>query len=174
MLRRLNLTGATLIAEKIETEEEFHEAVEEGFGLFQGSYFGEQVSFVKKRDALDVIDCTRILEALQEPGFAVNELIELINLEPGIECRLIRQANWATPPSVVVNSIRDAVEVVGKADVQKVVTLAMQAASERGLKSRSVPNQFTSVRHRGDTLVRWINTGAPTSWWYGAGRGSIL
>jgi c-di-GMP-related signal transduction protein len=166
MLRRLNLTRATLIAEKIESEEEFHEAVEEGFGLFQGYYFGERISFSKKRDAFDVIHCTRILEVLQEPAFATNELAQLINLESGIECRLIRRANWATPPSVVVNSVRDALEIVGKPDVQKVVTLAMRAASEKAAKPRSISNQRTSTMGHKDSLMHWINAGTSSKpWW---------
>jgi c-di-GMP-related signal transduction protein len=174
MLRRLNLTRATLIAEKIESEEEFHEAVEEGFGLFQGYYFGDRISFSKKRDALDITRCTRILEALHEPGFAVNELAELINQESGIECRVIRRANWATPSNVVVNSIRDALEIVPKADVQNVVTLAMKAASEKAAKPRSIPNQSTK-RHK-DYLMHWIDAGAPSKpWWiYGTSSGSVL
>ena len=172
VLRRLNLTRATLIAEKIESEEEFHEAVEEGFGLFQGNYFGEGISFSKKRDALDIINCTRILEALEEPGFALDEMAELINLESGIEARLIRRANWATPSNVVVNSIRDALEVVGKADVQKVVTLAMRAATEKAATPRSLPNQSTK-RHK-DSLMHSIDPGARLMpWWvYGTSRGS--
>jgi c-di-GMP-related signal transduction protein len=176
MLRRLNLTRATLIAEKIESEEEFHEAVEEGFGLFQGYYCGEPISFSKKRDALDVIHCTRILEALQEPGFAITELSELINRESGIECRLIRRGNWATPPNVVVNSIRDALEIVGKPDTQNVVTLAMKAASENAAKTRSIPDQWTSMKRHKDSLVRWIDAGASSkpSWIYGTSWGSVL
>jgi len=166
MLRRLNLTRATLIAEKIESEEEFHEAVEEGFGLFQGYYFGERISFSKKRDALDVIHCTRILEVLQEPCFAVNELAELINLESGIESRLIRRANWATPSNIVVNSIRDALEIVGKADVQNVVTLAMRAASEKAATPRSIPDQWASTKRHERSLMHWIDAGASSKpWW---------
>ena len=38
MLRRLSLTRAILIAQTIESEEMFREAVTEGFGLFQGSF----------------------------------------------------------------------------------------------------------------------------------------
>jgi c-di-GMP-related signal transduction protein len=176
MLRRLNLTRATLIGEKIGSEEEFHEAIEEGFGLFHGYYFGERVSFSKKRDALDIIHCTRILEALQEPAFAVDELSELINLQSGIECRLIRRANWASSSNVVVNSIRDALEIVGKADVQNVVTLAMRAASENAAKPRSIPSQWTSAKRHKDFLMRWIDEGASSKprWVYGPSRGSAL
>jgi EAL and modified HD-GYP domain-containing signal transduction protein len=41
MLRDLKLTGATLIADKIESEEDFRQAVEERFGLFEGYWVGE-------------------------------------------------------------------------------------------------------------------------------------
>lgn len=176
MLRRLNLTCATLIAENIESEEEFREAVEEGFGLFQGHHCGERISFSKKRDALDVIHCTRILEALHETGFAANELAELINRESGIECRLIRAANWATPPNVVVNAVLDALEVVGKADVQRVVTLAMKAASEKAAKPRSSPHQWTTMKRGNNSLVRWIDAGASAKpWWlYATSQDSAL
>jgi EAL and modified HD-GYP domain-containing signal transduction protein len=174
MLRRLNLTGATLIAEEIESEEEFQQAVEEGFGLFQGHYFGERTTFVKKRDALDAIHCTRILEALQGPDFPVDELTELINQESGIECRLLRRANWVTPPSVAVNSIREALDLVEMADVRKLVMLAMTAASQRGAKSRPVSRPRISMRPSADVLVRWSDGGARTPWWYGASQGSAL
>lgn len=39
MLRRLNLTQATLIARMIDSEAMFREAASEGFGLFQGDFF---------------------------------------------------------------------------------------------------------------------------------------
>ncbi len=174
MLRRLKLTSATLIAEKIESEEEFLHAVEEGFGLFQGDYLGEGITCVKKRDSLNPMNCTRILEAVQGSDFTVEELVQLINLESGIECRLLRWANWTSPTGAVINSTRDALEVAGKPEIQKIVTLAMRAASEKGVKPRSIPHQLSSVRQGPDTMVRWIDTGARTRWWHGTGRGNVL
>jgi c-di-GMP-related signal transduction protein len=41
MLRDLKLAGATLIADKIESEENFRQAIEEGFGPFEGYWVGE-------------------------------------------------------------------------------------------------------------------------------------
>ena len=163
MLRRLRLTGATLIAENIESEEDFREAVEDGFGLFQGHYLGERITYVKKRDTLDPMNCTRILGAMQEPDFAVEELVQLINMESGIEGRLLRRANWATPPSVVINSTRDALEAVGKPELQQIVTLAMRAASEIGVRPRTVPHQWTFRNHSAGAPIRWIDAGAQTA-----------
>jgi EAL and modified HD-GYP domain-containing signal transduction protein len=179
MLRGLRLTGATLIAEQIESEEEYHQAVEQGFGLFQGDYFGGGTTYVKKRDALNPLDCTEILGVLHNPDLSAgetDELVKLIDQAPGIECRLLRKANWAAASGVVINSTRDSLDVVGKADLQKIVILAMTAASEKAPKNRPIPHLRTSMRSGADnTLIRWINTGARTPWWWQeAGRGNAL
>jgi len=125
LMPRLRRTGATLIAEKIETEEEFRLAAWEGFHLFQGFYFHERTSFVMTKDSLNEANCLRILETLNRTGFATNKLADLIDSEPGIACRLLRRANWTADPGNPINSIRDALKLVGKREFRKLVTLAM-------------------------------------------------
>jgi len=125
LIRRLRGTGATLIAEKIETEEEYRSAVWEGFQLFQGYYFLEHASFAMTRDPLSEKNGLRLLKQLQRPGFAIAKLADLIDLEPGIGCRLLRRANWKVGEDHPVNSYRDALEVVGKSELLQMVTLAM-------------------------------------------------
>ncbi len=159
MLRDLKLTQATLIAAKVESEEDFRQAVEDGFELFQGSWGGESITYEKKADPLDLMKCTCIFGAVEEPIFAVDELAELVNLESGIQCRLLRRANWASSPSVVINSTRDAFEVVEKADLQKIVTLAMTAASKESIGFRSALRKRTATSYYGaDALVQWMDT----------------
>ena len=171
MLRRLRLTPAALIAESVQCEEELQQAREQGFGLFQGYYFGERISFVKKRDRLDPIHCTRILEALQEAGPAVDELAESINLESGIQARLIRHANWVTPSNVAINSTLEAIEVVEKSDIQRIVMLAMGSAASGHSRPRSANHHRNPMKNSADTLVRWNDAGARSAWWFSAGRG---
>jgi EAL and modified HD-GYP domain-containing signal transduction protein len=168
MLRDLKLTDATLIADRIESEEDFSQAVAEGFGLFQGYWVGESLSDDANHTvALDPMKCTCILGALEESVFSEEALVELIRLERGIECRLLRRANWATPASVVIHSTRDALGVVGRADLEKIVTLAMTAAQEEGIYTaqRAATNHFGS-----DALVRWMEMGAQTPRRYNTGR----
>jgi c-di-GMP-related signal transduction protein len=135
MLHGLKLTRAALIAEKIESEEEFQQAIEEGFTLFQGFWVAERMNHARESVPLDVIQCARILEALEDPGFDVNELAELVSLESGIECRLLRRANWASPAGEVIDLTRDALNVAGKADLEKIVTLAMAATPDEDARS---------------------------------------
>jgi c-di-GMP-related signal transduction protein len=174
MLRDLKLTGATLIADRIESEEDFRQAVEEGFGLFQGYWAGESTIYLKKADPLDPMQCTCILGALEEPIFAADEVAELVNLESGIECRLLRRANWESSSNLVINSARDAYEAVGKPDLQKIVTIAMTATSEEGLGFRSASRQGAAMNARGaDALVQWMEMGSPTPWWCEMGEAAF-
>ena len=67
----------------------------------------------------------RILEMLSRTGFATNKLADLVDSEAGLACRLLRKANWMAGPESPVNTLRDALKLVGKKEFRKLVTLAM-------------------------------------------------
>ena len=125
LLRHLRETDATLIAEKIETEEEFRQASLEGFDLFQGNYFPERASFAMNRDTPHPINCLRIADELHQPRLAEKRLTELIFAEPGIAGRILRRANWITAPGNPVNSLREAIGLLGRHEVIEICRLAM-------------------------------------------------
>jgi len=125
--RSLRGSEATLIAEKVETEEEFLMAKREGFQLFQGFYFREKASFAMTRDAFGETRCLRLLEASAERGCSIGKLADLIAESPGIACRLLRMANWLTVGGRPVNSIRDSLKLVGRRKFRKLVLLVMLA-----------------------------------------------
>jgi c-di-GMP-related signal transduction protein len=79
------------------------------------------------RDAFHDANSLRLLETLSQPGFAIGKLADLICLDPGIGCRLLRKANWMSADGKPVNAIRDALRLVGKSEFRKVVLLAMLA-----------------------------------------------
>jgi len=127
LVRRLRSSGAILIAEKIETEEEFLQAEWEGFHLFQGYYFPQRALFAIPRDDCYGPNVPNILDLLDGPGFPINKLADLIHPEPGIACRLLRKANWLVGPNNPVNAVRDALKLVGKDEFRKMVVLALYA-----------------------------------------------
>lgn len=127
ILNEVRETGITLIAEKIETEAEYRSALWEGFQLFQGYYFLERASFAMSRDSLHPMNCLRLLETLQRPGFPIARLGELLDREPGLAARLLRSANWLAERGNPVNSIRDALRLLGKNEFRKLVRVAIRA-----------------------------------------------
>ena len=64
IIRRLKRNTATLVAEKIETNEEFEMALEEGFRLFQGYYLARPKIFSKRKLPPNTMDHFQRLAAL--------------------------------------------------------------------------------------------------------------
>jgi EAL and modified HD-GYP domain-containing signal transduction protein len=64
ILRRLKGNTTTLVAEKVETSEEFEMALGEGFRLFQGYYLGRPKVFSKRRASTNNVNHFRRLAAL--------------------------------------------------------------------------------------------------------------
>lgn len=116
--------GATLIAEKIETEEEFRTARWEGFELFQGFYFSERALLAVSKDTLTAADLEQVEAYLGQPGFAIHKCADWLLERPGVGCRLLRRANWLYSPRRPVNSAWEALKLVGKEEFRKIVNLA--------------------------------------------------
>lgn len=165
MLRRLKLTNAALIAKNVNCEQEFQQAVADGFELLQGSHCGENVVYANKSDSLDPVNCMGILDALDWPDLSIGDLADLISREPGIECRIRHRANWAVP-GCVISSIQHALLVITRADVHKLVNLAIEAASEQCV-NQALASESPRADARGDdALIRWFEMGAKAPWWW--------
>ena len=156
--------GITLIAEKIESRDEFLCAADEGFELFQGYWVGQCMHYAKMMEPLDPIVCARVANVLEERALDVNELAELISMEPGLERRVLRRANWLSPAGVVVDLVRDALDVLETTDLERLLTLAITSALESDL-SRELPAKMAQM-YGGDPLIRWIDAGGQAEWWY--------
>jgi EAL and modified HD-GYP domain-containing signal transduction protein len=164
VLSDVSSMGITLIAEKIESRDEFLRAADEGFELFQGYWVGQCMHYAKMTEPLDPITCARVANVLENGALDVDELAELISEQPGLERRVLRRANWLSPADGAVLSVRDALEVLETPDLERVVTLAIMAALENDLKCE-LPVKMAEM-YGGDPLIRWIDAGGQAAWWY--------
>lgn len=155
--------GITLIAEKIESRDEFLRAADEGFELFQGYWVGQCMHYAKMTEPLDPILCARVANVLDERALDVDELAELISLEPGLERRVLRRASWLSPAGQV-DLVRDALDVLEKRDLERMVTLAITGALESDLRCE-LPAKMAHM-YGGDPLIRWIDAGGQAAWWH--------
>ena len=166
MLRRLRLTHAALVGLNIESEQQFQRALDDGFELFQGPHCGENVACATTGDSLDPVNCLAILEALDWPDLSIDDLANLISEEPGIEQRILRKAKWIYPRAAGFTSLQDALRVVSKEDVHKIVNLAIEAASEQCVNQALVTDQPRRDTRGDDALIRWFEMGAKAPWWW--------
>lgn len=133
----LRRTGATLIGKMIETPEELAAALEEGCDLVQGYHLASLLSFAKDRDRVNPLRCLGLLERLAGHDCTLGEIAYWVARDSGLEARILRRARWIAKGSHVA-SIHDALELVGKSGVRRLLMLAMSATLEHRFQAEPI------------------------------------
>ncbi len=139
--------GLVLLAEKVETLDEFDTASEEGFNYFQGYFFGRPVTQVAAPVPAHHVGYFRLLHALQDPDLSLQKLETLVKHDASLCFRVLRAVNSAAcGQSSHVESIRQALVLMGVDAVRRWVALWVLA----GLNERAQPEivDMASVRGR--------------------------
>lgn len=82
-----------LLAEKVETEEEFQLCKELGFDYFQGYFFSKPKIISGKELPTNHLAMLEIIAKLQSPDCDLNEIEEIISLDVGISYKLLKIIN---------------------------------------------------------------------------------
>ncbi len=115
LLKRLSSFTVALIAEKVETQEEFRQANEEGFALFQGYYFWRPYLLQNRKVPANRLSHIQILQLLHEDSIDLRKLTRLVKRDASLTYRLLRLVN--SPMCAVrqeVNSNYSALLAVGE------------------------------------------------------------
>ena len=145
--------SAALVAEKVETQENYRQACSEGFGLFQGFFFCFPEMLKNHKVAAYRISLIRILELLNRQPMDLHEVARWVKLDTSLTYRLLRLVN--SPISAIrqeVVSIESALIVVGEAMFRRMATLAI--ATELSA------NQSTEILRMGFVRGRFCELGA--------------
>jgi EAL and modified HD-GYP domain-containing signal transduction protein len=119
----LRTRGITLLADMVETREDYLACLERGFDAFQGSYFAEPV--VVEGSSAPTYRL-RALSLLARPGSATTfeQLERVIAEDPGLSLKLVKLANSAFfGGRQPVGSIRQALMALGSVAVSRWATL---------------------------------------------------
>ncbi|MCG8427660.1 MAG: HDOD domain-containing protein, partial [Chromatiales bacterium] len=111
---KLRQKNIKVLAEKVETEEEFKRLHDMGFDYFQGYFFSRPNVVSAKRLSESQIVVMQLLAKLSQPDVEVDELEQLISLDPGLSLKILRYLNSAAvglPRKI--ESIRQAVIYLG-------------------------------------------------------------
>ena len=84
---------AELLAEKIETEEEFNEALEKGYSYFQGYYFSKPVMVAENDIPVKNLNCFNIMVELMNPEFDMDKVENIIKSDVAISYKLMKFLN---------------------------------------------------------------------------------
>ncbi len=122
----LQKQGVKMLAEKVETLEEFNLCRDLGFDYFQGYFLCRPKVVVGQRMPADRQAILLLLARLQDPDLEFDEMAGLVQKDVSLSyklMRLINSAYYAMPTRV--NSIRQALTLLGTRQVQAWVSLLL-------------------------------------------------
>jgi c-di-GMP phosphodiesterase len=124
MLRNYKARGVQMLAEKVETYEEFEWARRVGYDLFQGYFFARPEMMRSQEIPAMITTCLRLLREVQQPELDFRRLEQLIREDVSLTYRLLRYANSAMFKRGDIRSIHTALVALGEDHIRRWVTLA--------------------------------------------------
>ncbi|HVP45839.1 MAG TPA: HDOD domain-containing protein [Bryobacteraceae bacterium] len=125
IVNRYSPKGVHLLAEKVETQEEFRRARKLGYHYFQGYFFARPVVVSRREIPGFKLNYLRILREIHQPELEFRELESLIQRDVSLASKLLRYVNsaifgWISP----VQSIRQALALLGEQEIRNWASLA--------------------------------------------------
>jgi EAL and modified HD-GYP domain-containing signal transduction protein len=128
---RLSRYDCTLLAEKVETKEEYERCQELGFDLFQGYFFCKPERMEARSVAPNRLSILQLVAALQDPGIDLRKLESLVSRDIALSYRLLRYINSAFfGMRREIDSIGRALMLLGLDNVKRWATLSVFAGVE--------------------------------------------
>jgi len=147
ILRQLGNKAVALVAEKVETQEEYQQARAEGFTLFQGYYFCRPVLLENRKVPANRISHIEILQMLRDEDIDLQKLADVVKRDTSLTYRLLRLIN--SPVCAVrqeVRSVQAALIAVGEESFRRIATLAIASEMNAGQPTELLRMAFVRGR----------------------------
>ena len=129
LVEKLSPRGIKMVAEKVETMSELHQASEMGYTYFQGYFFSKPEIIVAKDIPGYKLNYLRVLQAVNQPEINLVELENIIKLEASLTYKLLRYLNSAFFGfRTEIRSIHHALTLLGEEELKKWASLIAMAA----------------------------------------------
>lgn len=126
--KRVADSGIRLIAERVETADDFATAFQEGFDFFQGYFFCRPLLLATREIPPNQRNCLSLLHALHQDPLDLKQIEALIKPEAGLCFRLLRLVNSALfGIRHEVTSIMTALLAIGDKQFRKLATISIAA-----------------------------------------------
>jgi EAL and modified HD-GYP domain-containing signal transduction protein len=126
---RLKRHGVTLLAEKVETQDDYAFCAELGCELFQGYFFCRPELLRDRGIVASRLSLLEVIAALQDPAVDIAQLERLIARDVSLSFRLLRYINSAFfGLRMEVSSIRQALALLGVQNLRRWATLSVFAS----------------------------------------------
>ncbi|MFN7945265.1 MAG: HDOD domain-containing protein [Blastocatellia bacterium] len=126
LARRGQQHGIKLLAEKVETHEDFKEAVDLGYTWFQGYFFCKPVILSRKDVPGNKLQYLKILQEIQRPEINMEQVERIIRRDLSLTFKLLRYLNSpAFNFRNEIETIRQALMLLGERQIRKWASLVI-------------------------------------------------
>lgn len=126
LMRRFGTAKRRMLAEKLETPQEFRQARDMGFVLFQGYFFRRPEVMMAREVPASKLHYLRLLEMVCRAELDLRELERAIKQEASICYRLLRYLNSPLFGfSLEIKSIRHAMAILGERELRRWIRLVV-------------------------------------------------
>lgn len=126
LMKRLSGITVALVAERVETQEQYQQACDEGFALIQGYYFCRPMLLENRKVPVNRFSHIEILRHLHDGAFDLRKLSRLVKRDASLTYRLLRLIN--SPICAMrqeVRSVQEAMMALGEDAFRRIATLAI-------------------------------------------------
>jgi EAL and modified HD-GYP domain-containing signal transduction protein len=147
MIKRYGPWRCRMLAEKVETREEFVAASKAGFVYFQGYFFRRPEVLATHEVPANRINYVRMLQTVSKPELDPREIEDAIKSEASLCYRLLRYLNSAVFGFAnEIHSVRHALAMLGEREVRRWVRLVVTLAAGQGKSSELVLSALVRAR----------------------------
>jgi EAL and modified HD-GYP domain-containing signal transduction protein len=128
LVKKLTVRGIDLLAEKVETHDEFNRALQMGFRYFQGFFFSKPEVLKGKEISTPQMHLLEIMAEVNKENFGFNKLEKMIVRDASISYKLMRLINSAFyKRAKEISSIRQAIVMIGETGIRRFLSLIAMA-----------------------------------------------
>jgi len=147
LVRSLKARGLQVIAERVETREEFEWAREAAYDYFQGFFFARPLTVRSRQIPAGKLHCLRLLQEAQRPELDFDRLESLILEDVSLSYQLLRYVNSPLfALSSTIRSIRQALLYFGESELRKWIALATLARAAEDKPSELIRHSLLRAR----------------------------
>jgi c-di-GMP-related signal transduction protein len=147
MVKRYAPKRCRMLAEKVETQEEFLTAKKAGFYYFQGYFFRRPELMQAREIPANQVNYLRLLQALSKPELEPRELEDAIKGEASLCYRLLLYLNSAAFGfRTEIKSIRHALAILGEREVRRWLRLVVTLSAGQNKPSDLVLSALVRAR----------------------------
>lgn len=129
LVRRCSGDGRRVLAEKVETAEQFALCRSLGVDLFQGHLLGRARTVTRSSLSAGQLACLRLVSLLARPGIGTDQVVQAVEADPALTVKVLQAAGSAAAAAVrPPTSVREAVLRVGRTTLQAWATLLSRGA----------------------------------------------